>query len=255
VPTVEEHLPSSRAGVTASVYAYGIVRPGARAPVARGVLDAPVVVVESGPVAALTSPLASGGVRAKRRDLIAHSDVLQDAFGSGVVLPVRFGMLFDSEEELRRRFLDERSEELLGLLDRFDGLAEMRLRVRYHDQESILTAVVKDEPEIVRMRGRSRTQADLVRLGELIAARYEQRRAADAETVVGRLGARASETRVDEIDDELGVVKASFLIRDGDLETFNAELDAVALHLRHLAQFTCTGPLPPHSFVGLGGGG
>jgi Gas vesicle synthesis protein GvpL/GvpF len=254
VPTLEEQRLSSRADVTAPLYAYGIVRPGAPAPLTRGVLDAPVRVVEGGSVAALTSSLIQNRVRAKRRDLIAHSDVLQDAFGSGVVLPLRFGMLFDSEDELRSRFLDDRSEELLRLLDRFDGLAEMRLRVRYHDQESVLTAVVKDEPEIVRMRERSRTQADLVRLGELIATRYEQRRAVDAEAIVRRLGAHAAETQVDETDDELGVVKASFLMRDRDLKKFDAELDAVALRLRHLAQFTCTGPLPPHSFVSLGGG-
>jgi len=214
-----------------------------------------VVVVEGNEVAALASRLANDRVRAKRRDLIAHSNVLQDAFGSGVVLPLRFGMLFDSADELRRRLLDDRSEELRGLLDRFDGLAEMRLRVRYHDQESILTAVVKEEPEIVRMRERGRSQADFLRLGELTARRYEQRRAADAELIVRRISAHASETHVDAVDDELGVVKASFLIRDRDRNTFDAELEAVALHLRHLAQFTCTGPLPPHSFVSLAGGG
>ena len=57
MPTIEKQPSSSPAEVKAPLYAYGIVRPGARAPVTRGVLDAPVLVVESGSVAALTSSL------------------------------------------------------------------------------------------------------------------------------------------------------------------------------------------------------
>ena len=70
-------------------------------------------------------------MRAKRRDLLAHSDVLQEAYGNGVVLPLRFGMLFDSEDELRDRLIDPRRDELLSLLERFDGVAEMRVRAQY----------------------------------------------------------------------------------------------------------------------------
>jgi hypothetical protein len=104
----------------------------------------------------------------------------------------------------------------------------------------------------LRLREAARSQGDLVRLGERVAQRFQERRAADADTVVRRLGNHAVETRVDELDDELGVVKASFLVRDKKRKKFDAELDAVALRLRHLVTFTCTGPLPPHSFVSLG---
>jgi hypothetical protein len=237
------------------LYAYAVVRGDTSPPSCRGVLDAPVATVRDGGVAVLVSRLQSDKVRAKRRDLLAHSDVLQEAHGNGVVLPLRFGMLFHSEDELRSRLIGPRRDELLSLLDRFDGVAEMRLRAKYHDQESVLADVVKDDPEIAKLRGAARSQGDLVRLGERVAQRFEARRAADQDLVVRRLGAHALETHVDELDDELAVVKASFLVRDRQRKKFDAELDAVALRLRHLVAFTCTGPLPPHSFVELGDGG
>jgi hypothetical protein len=234
------------------LYAYAVVRGDASPPARRGVLDAPVATVRDGGVAVLVSRLESDRVRAKRRDLLAHSDVVQEAYGNGVVLPLRFGMLFDSEDELRSRLIGPRRDELLSLLEKFDGVAEMRLRAKYHDQESVLADVVKDDAAILRLREAARSQGDLVRLGERVAQRFQERRAADADTVVRRLGNHAVETRVDELDDELGVVKASFLVRDKKRKKFDAELDAVALRLRHLVTFTCTGPLPPHSFVSLG---
>ena len=234
------------------LYAYAVVRGDASPPARHGVLDAPVATVSDGDVAVLVSRLKNDRVRAKRRDLLAHSDVLQEAHGNGVVLPLRFGMLFDSEDQLRERLIGPRRDELLSLLDEFDGVAEMRVGATYHDQESVLADVLQDAPEIVRLREHARSQSDLVRLGELVAKRFEHRRAIDAETILSRLGSHAQGTHVDERDDELMVVKASFLVRDRTRKTFDGELDAVALRLRHLINFTCTGPLPPHSFVSLG---
>ena len=117
-----------------------------------------------------------------------------------------------------------------------------------------MSDVVKGDEEIQRLRAQARSQADLVRLGEVVAKRYELRRSTDADTIVERLGSHSENTYVDDLDDELGVVKASFLVRGRKRKKFDAELDAVALRLRHLVNFTCTGPLPPHSFVTLGDG-
>lgn len=254
--SIEAERPAThRGGAGAPVYAYGIVHATTRPPARSGVLGAAVDVVPSGGVAALVSRLDTTRVRAKRRDLLAHSDVLQDAHAAGVVLPLRFGTLFDSEDELRARLLEPRRDELQALLSRFHGLGELRLRARYHDQETVLADVVRDDAEIARLRRGGGSQAELVRLGELVAKRYAARRAADADAIVGALRGHAVDTRVDEPDDELAIVKASFLVRERDRRSFDEQLDSVALRLRHLVHFTCTGPLPAHSFVALDGGG
>src|SRR3954451_16850051 len=81
------------------VYVYGVVRPGANVSAVTGVLGSAVELMPVGHLAALVSRVG-GQVRAKRRDLLAHSDVLQHAFSQGVVLPLRFGTLFRNENEV-----------------------------------------------------------------------------------------------------------------------------------------------------------
>ena len=255
---IDDSLRDRAETVEGPVYVYGVVRADALAPGRAGVLGADVAVVDGGAVAALVSPVESETVRAKRRDLLAHSDVLQEAYAEGAVLPLRFGTVFGSPDELRSAFLEPRRDELSALLDRFDGLCEMRLRAVYHDRESILASVAREDPEIVRLQERSRSapgsQPLLLELGERVAKRYQARREADANEIVSRLAAIAEEVSADEPDEELTVVKASFLIRERDQRGFDEQLESVALGLRHLVNFTCTGPLPPHSFVALGGG-
>ena len=257
---IEEQQLVPRDGAAAPLYVYGVVRAGAAAPGGKGVLGEHVALVTSGEVAALVSSVPSERVRAKRRDLLAHSDVLQDAHSKGVVLPLRFGTVFAGEADVRAGLLEPRHDELLSLLAQYDGLSEMRLRASYHDRESILAAVVAGDREIAALReetrGRQAPEAQLVRLGELVAKRYEAQRAADADAVVGRLAKRAVDVHVDgNDDDELTVAKASFLIRNRDRRAFDELLDSVALGMRHLVGFRCTGPLAPHSFVSLSGNG
>jgi hypothetical protein len=259
VTAVEEQQRARPEDAAAPVYVYGVVRAGAAVPDDKGVLGERVTLVTSGDVAALVSPVSSERVRAKRRDLLAHSDVLQAAHANGVDLPLGFGMVFTGEADVRTRFLEPRHDELVSLLAQYDGLSEMRLRVSYHDRESILAAVVAGDREIAALRDATRDrrvpEAQLIHLGEVVAKRYEARRAADADAVVGRLAERAIDVRVDANDDELTIAKASFLFRNRDRRAFDELLDSVALGSRHLIRFSCTGPLAPHSFVSLAGNG
>src|SRR5690349_25178694 len=83
---------------TTALYCYGItaattakLQPGA------GLGGAAVETVRSGDLAALVSRVPAGTVRARRRDLLTHFDVISTAFQSGTVLPLRFGIVFEDE--------------------------------------------------------------------------------------------------------------------------------------------------------------
>jgi hypothetical protein len=181
--------------------------------------------------------------------------VLQAAHEQGVVLPLRFGTLFSSEDELLSAFLEPRLDELRSRLASFDGLSELRLRAVYHDQDSVLAEIVAGDADVARLRDATRSgrasEADRVRLGELVAKRYERRREADARQIVDGLRGVALDVSVDEARDEITVVKASFLVDERKRRRFDDALEALALRMRHLIDLTCIGPLPPHSFVSL----
>lgn len=236
------------------LYVYGIARAGTTAPRVAGVLDAGVTTIDCGPVAAIASPLENEAVRAKRRDLLRHSEVLQQAFAEGVVLPLRFGTLFSGPQALAEEFLAPHRDDLVSLLNRFDGVGEMRLRVSYNEEAAIFGEIVQSNPGIARLRERARASnahAAQLELGEAVAAAYSRRRRADADTIVDRLAAHATGVSVDEPEYELEVVRASFLLPRENVGEFDSVLESVALVHRHLMSFSCTGPVPPHSFVDL----
>src|SRR6185503_1976716 len=105
--------PRARAGdvPATALYCYGItaattakLQPGA------GLGGAAVEAVRSGDLAALVSRVPAGTVRARRRDLMTHFEVLATAFESGPVLPLRFGIVFDDERALVDDFLRARQK-------------------------------------------------------------------------------------------------------------------------------------------------
>src|SRR3954466_12164936 len=86
-------------------YVYGVTRASAgwRSPGA-GVDEQPVELVAHGELAAIVSDAPRVPVKANRRNLMAHSRVLQEVIELQAVLPMRFGVVMPAraavEEEL-----------------------------------------------------------------------------------------------------------------------------------------------------------
>ena len=102
-----------------ALYCYGVVAVGTEVRrLKSGLGGKPVEPLRHGDVAALTSVVPRGRVRARRSDLLTHFDVLGDAFEHGTVLPLRFGIVFEDEASLVEAFLSPRHDELgLGVLE------------------------------------------------------------------------------------------------------------------------------------------
>jgi hypothetical protein len=230
------------------VYVYGVGSPGS--PVeTTGIGDAPVSIVEHGELAAIVSRVGEARLRAKRRDLLRHSDVLQTAFASGPVIPLRFGTVFASEDELVDDFLAPRYEELVALLQRVEGLAELRLRATFQE-EQLLAEVARDDARVAALR---RSASPALELGEAVARAIGARRDAAARDILAAVGAVATDVRVDDPQEELEVVRASFLVERRDVAKVERAAAEVAARERSRMTLELIGPMPPHSFVSLEG--
>ena len=241
--------------VATPVYVYGVVRSGSiRAAPAEGVADAPTELIERDGLAALVSKLPAGQLRARRRDLTRHLQALEQTFAEATVVPCPFGTILASEEVVESHLLGARRDELLGLLERLEGRVQMNVKAAY-DEDEILREVVSTEPEIARLRQKTSRLGDAayyesIRLGELVSAALDRRRARDAESVLGRLLPEA-EDAVSEQTADLVVVKASFLVERARLERFDEALDELASEEGPKLRFESFGPLPPTAFASL----
>jgi Gas vesicle synthesis protein GvpL/GvpF len=254
--TTEEH----RAGSSAGEVVYGVVRSGT--PVESspaGIGDAPVRKVVAGDVAALVSRLGPDELRAKRRDLVGHSRVLEHALASGPVLPLRFGLVFEDEAAVVSRLLEPRRDELEALLDRFERLVELRVKA-FHVEEEVLRDVVRSSPEIARLSEATRglpqgaPHPQRLRLGEAVAHAVEAERRADAEAILARLRPLAEDVAVEAEQPAGFVLTASFLVDRDRVEAFDETMDALAREHERRIRFKYLGPLPPHSFVSFEAG-
>src|SRR5437763_16591029 len=85
---------------SASAYVYAVTWADEASAHADGVAGAPVVSVAHRRVAALVSLVDPSLVRARRRDLLRHSDVVLAASRVGTVVPVGFGTVFASADDV-----------------------------------------------------------------------------------------------------------------------------------------------------------
>jgi hypothetical protein len=207
--------------VSGGTYVYGVTWSGRGGARSAGIRDAAVTTVAHGELSALVSEIGAEPLRAKRRDLLRHSDVLQDAFTSAPVLPFRFGTVLGSPQSVVDHLLAPRHEELVALLQQFEGLSELRLRARFVE-EALLAEIVREDPRIAALR-----------------------------EIVGSLVAHALQVHVDEQGEELEVVRASFLVNERGARKLERAAEALAAASSRLLRMDLVGPMPPHSFAAL----
>jgi hypothetical protein len=239
-----------------SVYVYGVTwADGPRAKRSKGIAGGAVGTVEHGELAAIVSPGPDGPVRTKRRELLCHVEVVRDVFESKTVLPLQFGSVFPDPDAVADELLSSRHDELVGLLEQFEGLAELRVRAAYRE-EQILAEVVAGDPRIARLReltlGADRGADPLrLQLGEAVAHALTARRRHDANAISTALLADAHDAVLEEPRTEYELLRASYLVEHGRIGDFDKRVGEIAGRERERMSFTYTGPLPPHSFVSL----
>jgi hypothetical protein len=232
----------------APAYVYGVTwADGPPTADVRGVLDASVLEVEHGELVALISELPSPDIRARRRDLLRHAEVLQQTFDRRTVVPLEFGTLFASEDDVVAELLEPRYEDLVALLQQLDGLVELTVRA-FYDEAGVLAAIVQDEPEVAALRGAG-GQAQQMQLGEAVAAALARRRDRNGDEIVAALSSLAQGAFVEERVAELEVVRAAFLVERPGVSDFDAQAEELAEEFGGVIRFKLTGPLPPHHFV------
>ncbi|MBV9309602.1 MAG: GvpL/GvpF family gas vesicle protein [Solirubrobacterales bacterium] len=235
-------------------YVYGIVRKATKAPSRPGIGDAPLQLIGGDGAAALVSELPTERLDMGREELLTHAKVLEEALANGPVLPMRFGVILEDPDAVRRDILEAHSAELLSQLEQFDGKAEMRVRVTYEEQP-LMREIVRDNSEISKLRESVRgkpeaaTYYDRLRLGELIAEAVERKRYAEAQQILDLLASNAVAVEVADPAHERVVLDASFLLERKRLEEFDDLVERIAREQVERLRVKLTGPLPPHSFV------
>lgn len=236
-----------------TTYVYGIARrTHDRLPESMGGVGdppKPVRTVAQGELVALVSD-APEDLKPRRRDLLAHQNVLAEAGAGGPVLPLRFGGI-SVDDEAVRFVLAEHEQRYLERLEALEGKVEYNIKAA-HDEAAVLHQVLAASPELRAMSEANRkagggTYDQKLALGERIAAAVQQREAQDAQLIQQAL-AGASEDRRSGPESTGWLANLSFLIDRSKATDFLTAVDKLRNEAPQLL-LSVHGPLPPYSFT------
>ncbi|MFF5088946.1 GvpL/GvpF family gas vesicle protein [Streptomyces niveus] len=240
--------------MTASgIYVYGIVgrsHPLSANAAGVGEPPAPVRLLPADDLAVVVSA-AHPGLRARRRDLMAHQGLLMTLAEAGPVLPMRFGMVAPDEATVLAGVAAHHSEHV-AVLERLDSRVEMNIKIT--PVQDNLAALIREDPVVRRIREETRRHPSYeanVRLGEAVASGLRRRAAAAAARLPAEL-ARTGGT-VDDMrpgpDVEGCVLNMSFLMPRREEGRFRGVAERFAADHKDRLELRVTGPLPCYSFV------
>ncbi|ROQ66661.1 gas vesicle protein GvpL/GvpF [Streptomyces sp. 840.1] len=192
---------------------------------------------------------APPGLRAKRRDVMAHQSVLESLMAGGATLPMRFGLVGPDDEEVTAA-LDREADAYRERLTELDGQVEYNLKAG-RDEEDLLREIMAESDEIRQLNERTRAQGgheDRVALGELVAREVSARHEREAAEVAARLADVATRSSHAEPAPQQ-FLNLSFLVPRAGTDTFVNAVQREADQRGEGYSYTLTGPLPPYSFV------
>ena len=252
--TLQEQRPT-----TSPVYVYGVV-PG-------GVADrwseitgldgkSAVRAVREGELVALVSDLPPEYTPGRREDLEAHRRVLSEAIERGTTIPMRFGIVMDSEDQVRERLLARHADKLHDLVGKLDGHVQMMVKA-FYAQDALLRDVLASNQELAREAALAEeapeweAQIARVRVGEEIAAAVDARRAEVEAALLEALSPAAKDVRVDPANSERVALSAQLLVHRDRRAELDAKVRELGDALADVVSFRYIGPLPPYSFADL----
>lgn len=241
------------------IYLYGLLEPGAAPPA-----DLPGMAGVTGRVE--LSPLPQGTlihsahdgaeIRPKRRNLLAHTRVLESAALAGPVLPMRFGMWAADLAEMADLLAGQKAP-VTAAFERIRGQVELGVRIDF-PREAALLATLEAAPDlaaerdalIAAARPNHFAQAEF---GRKLAERLDARRGAAQKALIGWLRPQITAHVLGKPESDVQVLAADVLIPEGEQEVFAAAVEALAAASDFAPgaepQVRIVGPVPPFNFV------
>lgn len=219
-----------------------------------GVEEAEVYTVNHGALAVAVSDAGLNEIDPTRKNVLAHTVVQDKLLRDYTILPMSFGLVVASEDEVRK-LLEANYEKVNRELDRLSGKIEAELKILW-DRSAIVGQFLKEGQELEQINARLKTappveaQRLLVEAGkkvESIVQEWKRR----TEGIYSHLRELAVDARQNQLTGLKYLLYASFLIERSAESQFRGEVYRLDAGCRGRVNFRYVAPLPPYSFVSL----
>jgi hypothetical protein len=192
-----------------------------------------------------------------RENMITHEKVIEEVMEEfDGVLPVRFGTIASSADEIRN-LLDRRYGEFKNALRDMDHKVELGVKGIWKDKDVIFKEIAKENKEIRKVKekiqndtGRKNIHAKM-EVGKMVEWALQKKKEEEAEKIVDALRKTAFDHKLNKtIGDEM-FMNAAFLVDKGREKEFDNIMDDLSKDYKDRIKFTYAGPLPVFNFVNI----
>lgn len=221
-----------------------------------GVGEAEVYTVNCQKVAAVVSDTELQEVDPTRKNVRAHTTIQDELFKEYTLLPMSFGVIATSEDEVQR-LLEKNYDGFLRELKRLAGKIEVGLKV-FWDREAMISEIERESQKLTELKAKVNAASSPVEAQSLLveAGKLVERVAIEWKNKYAReIYATLKELSVNtQFNDPLGVkniLNASFLIDKSKEREFQDNVYKLDSKYQGKVNFKYVGPLPPYSFVNV----
>ncbi len=250
--------PAERPQVREGRYVFGVIAAGEPAPAARSNLGGAgreVYTVEYRDLAAVVSRTPVFIFDPTRDNALAHEHVIETVMKSHTIIPMSFGTVFRTDEDVRE-VLRGIYPSLHEVLQQVTGKLEFGLKATW-DRDRIIEELKREHDEIHRFHQelvRKHLQSTYfarMQLGRMVDKALADLAASYACTVYDGLRPVSVASRDSKPIGDKMILNAAFLVERDRESQFEAAVNRVAHDFGDRLNFKYTGPWPPYNFVNI----
>ncbi len=188
-----------------------------------------------------------------RENVLAHERVNETVMQQFTVIPMSFGTVFRTEEDIVE-LLRSAYDAFKDVLVKMQGKLEFGLKVLW-EPDLIIQEIEKEDENLRLLRQeiqsqRGSTYFARMQYGRLVDSLLQERSEELASEIMISLGDVSVASRANKPIGEKMILNAAFLVGRNREEDFDARVKEVAGRYDHLS-FKYTGPWPPYNFVNI----
>lgn len=241
-------------------YIYGIIRhagPLDYGPIGIGTRYDLVYGAHYNDICAIVSNSPIIEYQARRANMIAHENVLEEVMKQFTVLPVRFSTISEHSDDAGiLRILEKEYKKIDNLLSKMEGKKELGLKV-VAQEAAIYESIIENHGEIRSLRGKlmnlpaDKTHYQRMKIGEMVAEALKKETENYKNIILDVLNPLTDDVKINDNYGEMMILNAAFLIKNISEPAFDKTVNDLDEKYGRLMTFKYVGTLPLYNFVNL----
>ena len=190
-----------------------------------------------------------------RENALAHEHVNEVVMKEFTVLPMSFGTVFRTEDDIKA-FLKGTYDALVEVLEKMEGKIEFGLKVNW-DKDRVIRELEHENEEVRRLKQEIETSQSgstyfaKMQLGRVVESALQAKADIYVAEIYEALRNAAVASRSNKPIGDKMIMNAAFLVDRDKTKIFDEQISEIAKKYENKLSFLYTGPWPPYNFVNI----